>query len=230
MNTTGISLIIPAYNAERYLGEAMDSVLGQTLSPQQIIVVDDGSTDGTAEVARGYGDAVVFVSQNNLGTAAARNRGLSLADQPLITFLDADDRYRPEKLERQRERLLAQPEAMMCMCRGLDFVSPDYAAASMERVETTPRYRPGQVESWLVKRELFDRIGAFSTDERFALSEGSELYSRIEHAGLPVVRIDDVLVERRIHASNKTRDTSGHMDGIMALMQQRIARKREAGT
>ena len=82
----------------------------------------------------------------------------------------------------------------------------------------------------MARRELFDRIGVFNTEERFNLSEGSELFSRVEHAGLTVVRIDDVLVERRLHATNKTRDTSAHMDGIMALMQRRIAQKREAGS
>lgn len=229
MRTPGISLIIPAYNAERYLAEAIDSVLAQTLPPQQIIVVDDGSIDGTAKVARDYADAVTLVSQANAGTSAARNHGLALADQPLITFLDADDRYQPEKLKRQYEALLAEPDAMLCMCRGIDFDSPDYKDSARVPADTVPRFRPGQVESWLVRRVLFDRIGVFNEDERFAMSEGSELYSRIEHAGLSVLRIDDVLVERRLHASNKTRDTNSHMDGIMALMQQRIAKKREAG-
>ena len=230
MNVSGISLIIPAYNAERYLGEAIDSVLNQTLPPTQVIVVDDGSTDRTSEVARRYGDAINFVSQPNAGTSAARNRGLLLADQPLITFLDADDRYLPEKLERQSQRLLADPDALLCMCRGVDFVSPDYAADPTEQLDTAPRYRPGQVESWMARRELFDRIGVFNTEERFQFSEGSELYARVEHAGLKVVRIDDVLVERRLHATNKTRDTSAHMDSIMALMQQRIAQKRGASS
>src|SRR5262249_51348475 len=120
----GISVIIPVYNASLYLREAVDSVLSQTLRPRQIILVDDGSTDDSLEIARSYGRAVTIITQANGNTAAARNRGLAEANQPVIAFLDNDDRFVPYKLERQRQELLRHPEALLCTCRARAFWSP----------------------------------------------------------------------------------------------------------
>ena len=119
MTSPGISLIIPVYNASRYLREAIDSVLNQTVKPRQFIIVDDGSTDDSLEIARGYGAALTIIAQANLGTAAARNRGLAEAGEPLIAFLDNDDRFVPDKLHRQLRCLAEHPEAMLCLCRAL---------------------------------------------------------------------------------------------------------------
>src|SRR5215204_4549911 len=95
-----ISVMIPVYNCEAYLGEAIDSVLAQSYRPIEIIVVDDGSDDATGEVAREYGDAVRYERQERGGNGAARNRAVALAAGDLFTFLDADDRLVPGALER----------------------------------------------------------------------------------------------------------------------------------
>jgi glycosyltransferase involved in cell wall biosynthesis len=228
MSTPGISLIIPAYNAGRYLREAIDSVLNQTVRPRQVIVIDDGSTDDTLAVACGFGDALTVITQKNGDVSAARNRGLLEADQPLITFLDADDRLAPRKIERQLEALLGQPDAMLCLCRACDFWSPEMPDAARRSADFAPQFRPGQPQTWLVRREVFDRVGTFNTSPDFTFSEGSELYSRIENAGLGMVRIDDVLVQRRLHASNKTADARAHLDGIMVLMKRRLELRRDS--
>jgi len=224
MNDSGISVIIPAYNAERYLAEAIDSVLRQTLPPKQVIVVDDGSTDGTAEVAKRYGAAITFVMQKQSGVAPARNHGLRLADQPLIAFLDADDRYLPDKLAIQYRCLLEAPQTMLCLCRTLDFISPDHKPPSAEPADLTPQFRPGQAQTWLVRREVFEQVGVFDTN--FPYAQGSELYSRMETANLPIVRIPDLLVERRLHDTNSTRNRDAHLDSIMTLMHHRIAQRK----
>ena len=96
-----ISCVIPVFNGERYLGEALESVLAQSYQPLEVIVVDDGSTDETAEVARRYGERVRYVWQPNAGETAARNLGLTAAHGEFIAFLDADDVWDSEKLERQ---------------------------------------------------------------------------------------------------------------------------------
>lgn len=224
----GISLIIPAYNAGLYLREAIDSALNQTVKPRQIIVVDDGSTDDSLAIARSYGDPVQVIAQANAGTAAARNRALAAADQPMIAFLDADDRLVPDKLERQLKALADHSGAMLCVCRVCDFWSPEVPDAARYVADHVPQLRLGQVSSWLTRREVFDRIGLFSTSQDFRFAEGSELYTRIENAGLTLVLIDDALVERRLHASNKTTNVKAHMDGIMALMKRRLDLKRGA--
>src|SRR5690606_28366702 len=104
-----VSVIIPVYNGERYLAEAVHSILAQTVPTLEIIVVDDGSTDGTARVAQRFGDAVCYVYQPNRGPAAARNRGLERARGEIVAFLDADDLWREGKLACQCARLEADP-------------------------------------------------------------------------------------------------------------------------
>lgn len=96
-----VSVVIPAFNAESFLGEALDSVLGQTARPTEVIVVDDGSTDGTRALVRRYSDAVRLVTQDNGGAARARNVGARQATGEWLAFLDADDVWLPEKLEKQ---------------------------------------------------------------------------------------------------------------------------------
>src|SRR5690242_6106612 len=104
-----ISCIIPVYNGERYIKESIDSVLAQTYGTLELIVVDDGSIDGTAEVVTHYGERLRYVRQANGGTAAACNHGLSLAQGEFMAFQAADDVWHPEKLARQMARFAARP-------------------------------------------------------------------------------------------------------------------------
>lgn len=105
-----VSAVIPAYNAGKYVGRAIESVLAQTHKPDEIIVVDDGSTDDTAEVVQRFGDAVRFIRQVNAGASIARNTGIEAATSEWIAFLDADDEWLPDKLKLQTEHLERNPE------------------------------------------------------------------------------------------------------------------------
>jgi glycosyltransferase involved in cell wall biosynthesis len=135
-----ISCIVPVYNSERYLGETLDSILAQTYRPLEIIVVDDGSTDGTAAVAAGYGHRVRYVRQANAGEAAARNRGLNVAEGEFVAFDDADDLWHPEKLERQVARLEHRPEIDLSFTSFENFWIPELAEEEL-------RFRSG-VRAW----------------------------------------------------------------------------------
>ena len=105
-----ISAVIPAYNAEKHIARAIDSVLAQTRPADEIIVIDDGSTDATAEVAGSYGDKVILIQQKNAGVSVARNAGIEAATGNWIAFLDADDEWLPEKLKLQAEHLQGNPD------------------------------------------------------------------------------------------------------------------------
>lgn len=105
-----VSVIIPCYNNGRYLADAIDSVLSQTYRPLEIIVVDDGSTDDSAEVARRYGHEIELIQIGNSGPAAARNAGLRIASGEYVQFLDADDRLEPRKIETHARYLDNHPE------------------------------------------------------------------------------------------------------------------------
>ena len=111
-----ISVIIPCYNRQRSLRQALDSVLSQTHKPDEIIVIDDGSTDGSVEVAKSYGSKVQVIQQPNAGAAKARNRGIASATGDWIAFLDSDDIWRTEKLKRQIEAMQSNPHAGVIFC------------------------------------------------------------------------------------------------------------------
>ena len=118
-----VSVIIPAYNAEEFIDEALQSVLRQTHRELEVIVVDDGSTDATRARVRAHGDRVRYIHQMNAGVGAARNRGLDAATGDYVAFLDADDLWRPEKLEVQLEVAARNPTSGLIACDGRRFLS-----------------------------------------------------------------------------------------------------------
>jgi len=115
-NTPLVSVVVPAYNAAPFIGAALDSALAQTYRPIEILVADDGSTDATAEVVKGYGPPVRYLREENKGPAGARNLGLRHAQGEFIAFLDADDLWHPRKLELQVPQLLKRPTVGLCAC------------------------------------------------------------------------------------------------------------------
>src|SRR5215471_9275789 len=121
MKPSLISCVVPVFNGERYLSETLDSILAQTYRPLEIVVVDDGSTDRTADVVASYHDEVHYFKQANTGVPAARNLGISRAAGAFIAFLDADDLWHPEKLERQMACFKARPELEICLTHVQNF-------------------------------------------------------------------------------------------------------------
>ena len=203
MGTT-ISCIIPVYNGARFLGEALDSILAQTLPPTEIIVVDDGSTDATAEVAAAYAPRVSVVRQANAGPASARNRGIDLATGELISFLDADDLWHKEKLARQLQALTADASAGFCITYLQNFWVEELAEEREQlRDHTFAKPLPGYVcQCLLAHRSVFDTVGRF--DESKRLGEDTEWFRRADRAGVVKQILTDVLVHRRIHVESIT--------------------------
>src|SRR2546428_1998680 len=105
-----VSVVIPVYNQERYIAEAVDSVLRQTYPDVELVVVDDGSTDRTPEIVKGYGSRLRYMHQDNSGAATALNRGIQAASGELVGWLSSDDVYEPTKVERQVELFASRPE------------------------------------------------------------------------------------------------------------------------
>src|SRR3954465_11797921 len=120
-----ISVMIGVYNAERYLAGAIESVFAQSYRPLELIVVDDGSDDGSADVARGYGDALTYARQENGGNGAAPHHAVRPPPGELFAFLDADDRFLPQKLEHQFAALEADANLDMVFGHVCEFVSPE---------------------------------------------------------------------------------------------------------
>ncbi len=197
-----VSVIVPVHQGERYLAEAVASVLAQTYTPVELIVVDDGSTDRSADIARGFGPVVRYVYQANAGQSAARNHGVRLARGPLLAFLDDDDYWSPGKLALQVAALASDPslEAVFGLVR--QFVSPDLAPEAAARVRYHAEVMPGQVPgAMLIRREAFARVGSF--DPRFRVGEFVHWYARAVDLGLRTVLLPDIVLHRRLHADNE---------------------------
>lgn len=129
-----ISVVIPAYNAGRFIRRTIDSVLAQTYTGYEIIVVDDGSTDNTGDIVKNYGSKVRYIYQQNAGDGAARNTGIYTAKGEWIAFLDHDDEWLPEKLQRQMELLERNPQLHWCAANFYKQSGPRKITAGYEKV------------------------------------------------------------------------------------------------
>jgi glycosyltransferase involved in cell wall biosynthesis len=204
-----VSVIIPTYNHAPFLPEALESVFAQTCSPLEAIVVDDGSTDKTAEVLRMYEGRVRVLRQPNRGVAAARNAGAAAASGELLAFLDADDTWLPAKLERQVARFDGEPEIGLLHC----------GVAEVDGGGRQLRVRLDGMEGWVssemllfrrgvilgggsaavIRRAIFLRVGGF--DEVLSTSADWDLYYRVARR-YPVGFLPEVLVRYRVHSGN----------------------------
>ncbi len=221
-----VSVLIPAYNAERYLGEAIDSVLDQTHRQVEIVVVDDGSEDETVAVARAYGDRIRLASQPNGGIGAARNHAVRLAQGGYLSFLDADDRFLPDKLERQLAALSQTPKLDMVFGHVREFVSPDLPAEEQAAFRPSPPAPFVAPNAMLIRRESFDRVGPFLTDLR--VGEGVDWYARATEAGLKGLTLPDIVLERRLHDSNTgIRERDSRSDYLLVI-RSALQRRRQA--
>jgi glycosyltransferase involved in cell wall biosynthesis len=201
MNGPLITVIIGAYNAERYLGEAIESVLAQTYRNFELIVVDDGSTDRTGEIAASYGDPVRCIRQANGGMAASRNRAIPEARGDYLAFLDADDRFPPEKLEQQLAVFEADPELDVVYGHVTEFLSPDLDEDARALLRAPEHDVPWPTPNlMLVKRESFLRVGLFSTDLKVGI--GVDWHARANELGLRSATPPILALERRLHAEN----------------------------
>jgi glycosyltransferase involved in cell wall biosynthesis len=207
MNPPTISCIVPCFNSRAYVAEALDSIFAQTHRPIEVIVADDGSTDGTLEAARQYSE-VVLVTQPERGPAATRNLGLRRATGELVAFLDADDLWHPDKLTRQYQCFVDDPEIQYCVSHARMFWSADLEG-ERDRLADHPRSRavPGYATTTLLaRRSLFDRIGLF--DEGLRFGDAVEWFIRASERNVEMKLLDEVLTYHRMHDSNLTRRLS----------------------
>jgi glycosyltransferase involved in cell wall biosynthesis len=202
-----VSAVIPAYNAQDYVAEAIQSVLAQTYASVEIVVVDDGSEDQTGRVVRGFGPRVRFYRQAHRGPGAARNLGVAKTTGSLLAFLDADDTWMPDKLERQVEALQQFSDCSMVFGMVEQFRQGGGADPP----------QPGHLSgTMLLRREAFEKVGPLSEDLR--AGEFIDWYARATELGLPSRLQDHVVLRRRIHDDNLgVRDHSARSDYLRVL-------------
>ena len=203
-----VSCVIPVRDGARFLGEAIDSALGQSYRPIEVIVSDDGSRDRTPDIACAYGPSVTYVSGPAAGPPAARNRGLGAARGELVAFLDADDRWRAGKLELQVARFARDPALALCLAQAQPLWAPELAETRLRvaRDRLVVVVTACLLSTAVVRRTLFDTVGAF--DETRPLGDDTDWFQRAIAAGVSVEILPDVLVERRIHPDSLTHGTN----------------------
>lgn len=224
-----VSAIIPVYNGERYLAEAIESAIGQTYRPVEVIVVDDGSTDGSAEVARRFGDAMCYHSQVHSGMAVALNHGVELALGDFLAFLDADDVWMRDKLALQVSCFAENPSLDMVFGHAEEFDSPELMGRETRATHRTGRIIPGYSHgTMLIKRDVFLMVGYFATQWR--VGQFLDWYARASEIGLNSLLLPDVLLRRRLHLTNLgiiERDARGD---YARILKAALDRRRRGGS
>jgi len=223
-----VSTIIPCWNGERYLADAIRSVLAQNVASLEIIVADDGSTDATPEVAKQFGDVVRTIALPHAGAASARNQGVEQARGELLAFLDADDLWTDGRLPRQIEVLDADAAVDLVMGHTVQFVSPDVPGAERSRFAFDPAPAAARLSgTLLVRKSSFLRVGGFAPE--LTTGEFMDWYVRAEELGLKSVMLPEVVLRRRLHGANHgivRRDArKDYMNVIKAALDRRRASK-----
>jgi glycosyltransferase involved in cell wall biosynthesis len=230
MNSSLISCIVPVFNGEKYLGEALGSIFAQSYRPLEVIIVDDGSTDGTSAVAAGYRDRVRILKQSNKGPSATRNLGVRASRGEFLAFLDPDDLWHPDKLARQMDRFAARPELDLCVAHAQVFwVSEmEHEAARLRdqtRVHVVPGYTTGAL---LTRRTFFDAVGDLDTSLWFG--DATDWFLRAADRGAVMELLPEVLLYHRMHTNNLTRRRlPASRDEFLQIVKRSIDNRRQDG-
>lgn len=229
-----VSVVIPAYNVEEWIGESLDSVLAQTFEDYEVVVVDDGSRDGTVELVEGYVSRhpgrIRLVRQEQGGASRARNRGIDEARGEFIAFLDADDLWLPRKLELQVAAFRADPDLGLVTCLHESFSPTKVNRGGLRKGEylfggdNLPRaivmYSGMATPTVMVPRWVLDEVGVF--DETLAIAEDDNLWIRIT-ARHPAHLVDELLVRCRFRPGSLSSDLETLFDDVFANLDRLMA-------
>jgi len=224
--TPQVSVIIPAYNGDRYIVQAVESALSQTFTNLEIIVVDDGSTDSTQQVLQPYLDRIRYIYQENQGAAIARNRACQLAKGEFLAFLDADDYFLPSKLEKQVACFDADPTLDMVQTgwfivdekgREISAVKPWQQAPKLD-LESFILYKCVRPSAMLLRRKWWEYLGGF--DSGLPPTEDLDFALRLALKGCKAVWLEETLTCYRQHDTNLMSSGFRLMKNTEILMKQ----------
>ena len=214
-----VTIVIPVYNGARFLREAVESALGQTYRPVEIVAVDDGSTDDSAAILAAYGGRITVVHQANAGVAAARNRGIAAGRGPWVAFLDQDDLWDPRKLETQLLGTREGDDVIHCNARVIDEAGNVVADSRSKPQRKAPpglaniiAYRPMCMCTVLVRRDALLSVEGFDSANRFGTDDW-QLWLALAATGRRFRYVDQVLASYRVHGSNVSSDWRRMMAG-----------------
>jgi glycosyltransferase involved in cell wall biosynthesis len=195
-----VSVVVASYNGERFLRETLESVFAQDYDRFEVVFVDDGSTDGTAEIAQSF--PLRYLYQENRGLPAARNAGVALAGGDLIAFVDDDDLVPPTKLSVQAAYLSEHEEVGCVLGRHEWIVEDGIEPPKLERDPIFHELGGIQLVSATIRRQTFDDLGGFDPTYRYA--EDRDLFVRMREHGVEIAVLPDLVLYKRLHGANMT--------------------------
>jgi glycosyltransferase involved in cell wall biosynthesis len=224
-----ISVVIGVKNGAQFLTHALNSVMRQTCAPGEVIVVDDGSTDASADIAASFGPPIRVLRRAHRGSASAFNAGVAEASGELLAFIDADDLWADEKLAQQSAALASDLSVEAVFGRIVQFTDMDCRIAEPDEIKQKSKSFVGvHRTSILIRRASFDRVGPFN---RSVVADFPEWYARALCAEIRIKHLESVVGFRRVHRDNTARlqrepIERGYLKLVRTLVAQRNIRKR----
>jgi glycosyltransferase involved in cell wall biosynthesis len=221
------SVIIPVYNGERFLVDAIRSVLAQDYRPIEVIVVDDGSTDRSCEIAESFQE-IRCVRQSNAGVAAARNAGLSAATGDFVAFLDQDDEWTPHNLTTQIGYLAGHPDVGYTLGREIQFLAPGMSKPDWLQQRMLDEPHLGVLTGAMVARKTaFSSVGGF--DQAYKNTNDIDWFARAKHAGIISAHLDEIVLRKRVHETNESHHVEVSRLERMKVLMAAARRQRGKG-
>ncbi len=224
-----VSVVMPIFNGQQYLAEAIQSVLNQSFADFELIVIDDGSVDGSRKIVQEFmatAPQTSLLCQENGGVSAARNSGILASNGRYIAFLDQDDRWTPEALQIQVSYHQSHPEIGYTLAHQICFLEAGSRAPAWFHLQqvNVPHvgYLPGTL---MVNRPLFDTLGLFDT--KYPISSDADWFARAKDANIPTHTLPQVILERRIHNENQSQQSQQIHGELFQLLRASIKRKRQ---
>ena len=221
-----VSVIIPTYNSEIYLSESINSILSQSYTNFEIIIIDDGSTDNTRQLITKFGDRVQYIYQEHMGISSALNNAIKYSSGIYLSFLDADDLWTSNKLKLQLSLIMDKPEIDMVFGHISQFISPELSTKETKNFHCPNSPMPGYSRTaMLIGKESYSRVGSFS--EKYTTGEFIDWYLRAQDVGLKSYLLSDIVLMRRIHKNNTTKNKEKLGEDYIRLLKSSINRRRD---
>jgi glycosyltransferase involved in cell wall biosynthesis len=222
-----VSVVIPVLNGARFLRQSLDSVVAQTRPPDEIIVVDGGSTDGSADIARSYQGVRVIAQSGRTGFAGAYDEGFAAAVGDVVAPVDSDDWWTPEKTAIQLRVFDEQPETPYVIGKTRHFLEPGHPMPPGLRPEILDQDRMAPMPGTLmIRRSAFERVGPWGNG--FTIAADIDWFARAKDILGPPATVDDVLLFKRFHDDNVTLFRARSLNSeLLGLLRQSVSRQTE---
>lgn len=223
-----VSVVITVFDQAAYLGDAIESALDQTYEPVEVVVVDDASTDGSGAVAERFADrATVLHQPSRSGIGAARNAGIDATTGQVLGFLDADDRFPPDRIERMVEVLEREPGIDAVFGQVREFLSPELTEEQRASLRPAHERITGRLPpAMLIRRDAFEAVGAY--DDTLRVGVGMDWFARAQDQGMRSVVLAEIVYERRLHLANNGLREHDRKAEYAAVLKASIDRRRRA--